>query len=138
MRCGSPGAGKRGLTQQGLPGPENVAGAHGEHHIPRLDDLTQVVGDLRQGLAIDGAGNFPHQIHRGDAGGVALPGGVNFRQHQHIRLFQLPDEVGKQRLGAGVGVGLEGQHQAAAGHAGPHGADGGRYFIGMVLRSRAA
>ena len=73
------------------------------------------------------------QILRGDADVVLLPCGVNFRQHRHIRQLQLLHELGKQRLGARVGVGLEGTDDPLIAHgcgrwSAGHGAhrDGGR------------
>lgn len=60
-----------------------------------------------------------------------LPCGVNFRQHRHIRQLQLLHELGKQRLGAGVGVGLEGADDPLIAH-GAGGGQQGMELTGMV------
>ena len=55
----------------------------------------------------------------------SLPGGVYLRQHGNIRQLQLPDKVLKQRLCAGVGMGLEGADDPLIGH----GAGGGQQCV---------
>lgn len=64
--------------------------------------------------------------------------GVDLRQHRHIRQLKLPDEVVKQRLGAGVGVGLEGADHPVIAH-GPGGGQQGvklRRVVGIVVIHR--
>ena len=72
-----------------------------------------------------------HQISRGNADGVLLPCGVDFRHHGHIHPPQLPDEIIEQGMGSGVGVGLEGAENPLV----AHGLDGGQQsveFAGVV------
>ena len=93
----------------------HISGAHGDDHVPFPDVLPQESRHIRQRFTVNRAGNPLRQIGGGDAAGIPLPGGIDFRQNHHIRLLQLPDEVIKQRLGAGIGVGLECQHQTPVG-----------------------
>ena len=87
------------FLQQGFSCPEDIAGAHGQDHVPFFYDPPKALGHLRQGLAADRAGDPCRQIGRGDSAGVPFPGRVDLRQDQDIRLFQLPDKVFKQRFG---------------------------------------
>lgn len=67
-------------------------------------------------------GDLSGQLAGGNADVIGLPGGVYLRQHGDICQLQFPDKVLKQRLGAGVGMGLEGTDDPLIGH----GAGGGQ------------
>ena len=55
-----------------------------------------------------GAWDSGRQVLGGNTHLIFLPGGKNFRQESHVRLLQNRRKLGKQRLGAGIGMGLEG------------------------------
>ena len=64
------------FSEQRLACPEDIACAHGNHHIALPDIGAQVGSNLRQGFAEYGARYFFRQMGGGNADGVALPGGI--------------------------------------------------------------
>ena len=115
----------------GLSRLVDVAGAHGQDDVPRAGDVPQIGGDLRQGVEAEGSGDLGGQIAGVDVQGVPLPGGVDFRQHQHVGLLQLLHELAEQGLGPGEGVGLEGHDDPLVAH-GAHGLQHGPDLVGMM------
>ena len=120
------------LLQQCFTGPENIAGTHGDHHITGADNPPQHLSDLRKGLAVDCIGNLIDQIVGRNTDGILLTGSVDLSHQQHIGLCQFPDKIREQRMGSGVSMGLECQHQTSAGHGCPDGGNGGKHLIRMV------
>ena len=57
--------------------------------------------------------NLIRQGGRGNADGVLLARGEDFRQEDHVRALQLLHEILEERGGAGIGVRLKDQHRAA-------------------------
>ena len=100
------------LCQKFLARAVNIPRAHGQNEVAGPGQLTQLVRHLIQRGAVDGTGDIAAQVGGGDAQGILLPGCVDLRQHRHIRQLQLLHEAVEQLGGAGVGVGLEGHHQA--------------------------
>ena len=96
-----------------------------------MGDLCQLRRDIGQGGAVDAAGDLRHQVAAGDAQLVTLTGGVDLRHDGHIGELQLLDELLKEGVGAGVGVGLEGADNALIGQVLHRGEEGVK-LTGMV------
>ena len=88
--------------QQCFTGAEDIACAHGDDYVTFPDDILQIVGNLRQGLAEDSAGNLVSQMRGGNTDGVALTGCVDLRQDGHIRFLQLLNKFMEQGIGTAV------------------------------------
>ena len=111
-----------------------------KEHSSTPATVLQIFCHLRQGLAIHRAGDLPDQVTGGNTHRIALPGGIDFRHDHHIRLFQLLNKFRKQRLGTGVGVGLEGNHKPMIAHR-TDSLNGGSQFIrvmGIVIVDHSA
>ena len=119
------------FLEKQLTGLINIARADGQDDVARLRNAAQIGRDLRERLKIDRARHLGGQIARGDADLVALARGVDLRQHGQIDALQLRNEVGEERLGARVGVRLEGHHDALIAH-GLHRVDQRVQLAGMM------
>jgi hypothetical protein len=93
---------------QGFPHGVDIARTHGEDEVAGRGDASQIVGQGVQRLEVAGAGAPLSQVSGGNSDGIVLPRGINFGQKGHVGLFQHPDEIVEERLGAGIGVGLKG------------------------------
>lgn len=94
--------------QQALPRQIDVPRAHSQDQIPRLSQLSQPLGDLLQGGAELRTRDALGQIPGGNPQSIRLPGGEDLRQKHLVRQLEHLDELVKQLLRSGVGVGLEG------------------------------
>ena len=101
-----------GVLDHCLADGVDITGADGQDEVAGFGQFLQAALHVVQRGAVFRAGNALGQILGGDAQRVLLPGSVDLRQQGDVGTAQLPDEVAEQRLGAGVGVGLEGADDA--------------------------
>ena len=110
---------------------DDVAGAHGQDQVARPGDLAQPLLNQREGGVVFRIGYFPGHLLRADAQIVLLPGGIDIGQDHLVRQGERLQEVLIQRLGAGVGMGLEHADDAIKIHL-PRRAQRGRHLAGVV------
>ena len=85
----------------------NVAAAHSQYQIPRLDPAHDIFGHFLKGIPPGAARDFFSQIAGMDIISVYFPAAHNAAEHYMIRQRQGFDEIIQQQIGAGKGEGLK-------------------------------
>ena len=95
------------LLQQCLTGPINVACADCENNITGIGGPSQCLFNFLKGIYVHTVGDFLGHIAAGNSNSIFLTGRINVRQNANIGATQLFNEIIKECVRAGIGMGLE-------------------------------